>query len=208
MPHHGAAWVEWHRRRALPFDPDAFFAHTAGRTNEEILSEMMPGLGSHERAAASEEKEQLYRAIASRELSAIAGFDAVHRRARERGLRLAICTAAPPANMAVAFERFGLDRRVDTVVSPADGLRGKPHPDLFLEAASRLGVAPAACVVFEDAPLGIEAARRAGMRAVALTTSLPPSAFAEFPNVVACVRDFAEIDLDTLFDPTARVAHA
>ena len=208
MPHHGAAWVEWHRRRALPFDAATFFERTAGRANEEILSEMMPTTGPREIAAAAEEKEQLYRAIAARELTAIAGFDAVHRRARERGLRLAICTAAPPANMAIAFQRFGLARLVDTVVSPADGLRGKPHPDLFLEAASRLGVAPAACVVFEDAPLGIEAARRAGMRAVALTTSLPPSAFAEYPNVLACVRDFAAFDLDTLFDPTARVAHS
>jgi beta-phosphoglucomutase-like phosphatase (HAD superfamily) len=118
--------------------------------------------------------------------------------ARERGMKLAICTASTPENMALAFERFGLDAHVDTVVSPADGLRGKPHPDIFLEAARRLGVPAADCIVFEDAPLGIEAARRAGMPAVALTTSLPAQDFESFGNVLAIVPDLTTIDLAAL----------
>ena len=113
-------------------------------------------------------------------------------------MKLAICTASTPGNMALAFARFGLDAQVDTVVSPADGLRGKPHPDIFLEAARRLGVAPADCIVFEDAPLGIEGARRAGMPAVALTTSLPAQDFAMFDNVLAIVPDLTTIDLAAL----------
>ena len=54
-----------------------------------------------------------------------------------------MCTASTPKNIALAYERFGIDRKVQTTVSPADGLRGKPHPDIFAEAARRLGVAPA-----------------------------------------------------------------
>ena len=96
--------------------------------------------------------------------------------------------------MALAFARFPIDRWVETVVSPADGLRGKPHPDIFLEAARRLGLAPARCIVFEDAPLGIEGARRAGMGAVALTTTLPTAAFAGFPNLLASAADFRPLD--------------
>jgi beta-phosphoglucomutase len=101
-----------------------------------------------------------------------------------------VCTAAPPENIAVAFERFGMSGWVDTVTSPADGLRGKPHPDIFLAAAERLGVSPAACLVFEDAPLGIEAARRAGMAAVALTTTLPAAAFDGHANLMSTMPDF------------------
>ena len=100
--------------------------------------------------------------------------------------------------MALAFERHAIDAWVETVVSPADGLRGKPHPDIFLEAARRLGVAAADCIVFEDAPLGIEAARRAGMRAVALTTTMAADSFAGFDNVLAIVPDFAALDLSIL----------
>ena len=77
--------------------------------------------------------------------------------------------------------------------------RGKPNPDVFLAAAERCGVAPEHCIVFEDAPLGVEAARRAGMRAVVLTTTLPASAFAQFDNVIHIVSDFSELTIDELF---------
>ncbi len=62
---------------------------------------------------------------------------------------------------------------------------------MFLEAAKRCGAEPANCIVFEDAPLGVEAARRAGMRVVVITTTLPADAFAEFDNVIAIVDDFS-----------------
>ena len=86
-----------------------------------------------------------------------------------------------------------------TIVGAADVARGKPHPDVFLKAAEQLGAQPQDCIVFEDAPLGVEAARRAGMRAVVLTTTLPAEAFKEFDNVIAVVRDFSELDVEELF---------
>ena len=110
------------------------------------------------------------------------------------------CALPISANIAVAFERFGLGALVDTVASPADGLRGKPHPDIFAAAAQRLGVAAPRCLVFEDAPLGLEAARRAGMPAIALTTTLSADAFSAFPNRIATVSDFTALDPALLFD--------
>ncbi len=73
---------------------------------------------------------------------------------------------------------------------PSTILTAWPHPDIFLAAAERLGVPPAACLVFEDAPLGIEAARRAGMAAVALTTTLPAAAFDGHANLMSTMPDF------------------
>ncbi len=194
MPHHHDAWVAWHARRGLRIDADAFFAATAGRSNDEILSEMFPSATPAERVALADEKEQLYREIAAQRLALIAGSAEFVERARALGLRLAVCTASTPENMALAFARFPIRDWVETVVSPADGLRGKPHPDIFLEAARRLGLAAAQCLVFEDAPLGIEAARRAGMGAVALTTTLPGSAFAGYPNLMTSAADFRALD--------------
>ena len=198
MPHHHTAWEEWHRRRALPFDADSFFAATAGRTNAEIMRTLIPGATADDYLAMAHEKEALYREIATHSLELIPGFDALQAAARARGWKLAICTASTPENMALAFARFGLDTHMDAIVSPADGLRGKPHPDIFLEAARRIGIAPVDCVVFEDAPLGIEAARNAGMTAVALTTSLPAEDFGAYANVVDIVPDLTPIDLDML----------
>ena len=198
MPHHHNAWIEWHRRHGHPMDEPGFFASTAGRANAEILADLLPHLDAAAIDALAEEKEALYREFARPSLQLIGGAAELAALARSQGLKLAVCTASGLLNMQLAFERFGIGEWIDTVTSPADGLRGKPHPDIFLEAARRLGVAPEACVVFEDAPLGIEAARRAGMRAVALTTTMPREAFTGFDNVVAIVPDLQHFDLGAL----------
>lgn len=194
MPCHHDAWVSWHARRGLAIDADAFFAATAGRSNDEILTDLFPAASPAERIAMADEKERLYREAAATRLALVAGAAAFVETARAAGVKLAVCTASTPENMALAFARFPIRDWVETVVSPADGLRGKPHPDLFLEAARRLGLAPERCIVFEDAPLGIEAARRAGMSAVALTTTLPAAAFAGYPNLIASASDFRPLD--------------
>jgi beta-phosphoglucomutase len=148
MPAHQLAWIEWHRRHALTMDEPAFFTATAGRTNHEILLDMLPGRSAAEYELWVDEKESLYRQRAAASLGLIAGAQAYLQRARAAGFRLAICTASTPKNMQLAFDKFGLDAWVDTITSPADGLRGKPHPDIFLEAGRRLGMAPERCVVF------------------------------------------------------------
>ena len=195
MPLHERSWALWHAEMDLPYDEAGFFAATAGRTNLEILRDLFP---AHDEAALqpmAARKEALYREIAARELTLIAGAHEVIAQGRARGLKIAICTAAPPENIAIAFARFGLGALVDTVTSPADGLRGKPHSDIFLEAARRMGVDAAQCLVFEDAPLGIEAARNGGMAAVVLTTTLPADAFAGYDNVLQSIADFTDYTL-------------
>ena len=195
MPIHGETWRMLHDDHGLPFEPDAFFHQTAGRSLGEITADLLAHLPHEDRQRAGELKEARYREIAQQRLNMIEGVPAVHALARTLGVKMAICTAAPRANIRVAQERFAVLAQMDTVVSPADGLRGKPHPDIFLEAARRLGVDPARCLVFEDAPLGVEAARRAGMAAIALTTELDGEDFLHFDNLVGHMADFRRIDL-------------
>ena len=215
MPHHHEAWVEWHARRGVAMDAGNFFESTAGRSNAEILLDMFPQHSAAEHEAMADAKEAIYRERAARALTLIAGAQAYLEQARAQGFKLAVCTASTLPNMALAFERFGIDGWVETVVSPADFMsgsgagagarvRGKPHPDIFLEAAHRLGIAPAHCIVFEDAPLGVEGARRAGMKAVALTTTLDAAAFGAFDNLLAVVADFSAPELSNLLGPAQR----
>ena len=207
MPHHQSAWDAWHAQRGLPMNSADFFASTAGRSNAEILADLFPSHSADEHVAMADEKEAIYRAFAAQSLALIGGARAFVEAARAGGLQMAVCTASTLPNMALAFRLHGIDGWVEHVVSPADvasgpgpavPLRGKPHPDIFLEAAQRLGLAPEHCIVFEDAPLGVEAARRAGMRAVALTTTLGAEHFVSFDNLIAIAPDFTTLALADL----------
>jgi len=85
---------------------------------------------------------------------------------------IAVATSGTPQKVAFSLRETGLDRFFDVVVSASEVARGKPHPDLFLRAAERLGADPRACVVVEDSGPGVMAARAAGMKAIGLISSI------------------------------------
>jgi beta-phosphoglucomutase family hydrolase len=200
MGFHTQSWITFFERRGRDIDADEFFRTTAGRQGKEIIrSHMGEHLADEEVATLNHEKEAVYRELYAPHLKAVAGFEDLIADARSQGMSLAVGTAAPPANVAFTLDGLDLRRHFDTIVGATDVPRGKPHPDVFLEAAKRCGAAPEDCIVFEDAPLGVEAARRAGMRCVVITTTLPRDAFAEFDNVIAIVDDFSSLSLDALF---------
>ncbi|MEH6435511.1 HAD family hydrolase [Massilia sp. DD77] len=200
MAFHTRSWITFFERRGKAVDADEFFRTTAGRQGQEIIrSHLEAELADDEVATLIHEKEGVYRELYAPHLRAVRGFEELVAGAKAGGTRLAVATAAPPANIEFTLDGLDLRRHFDAIVGAADVARGKPHPDVFLEAARRCGVAPEHCIVFEDAPLGVEAARRAGMRAVVLTTTLPAASFEEFDNIVAIVNDFSELDVDSLF---------
>ncbi|MFC4931353.1 HAD family hydrolase [Massilia sp. GCM10023247] len=200
MGFHTRSWITFFERRGRAIDADEFFRTTAGRQGKEIIrSHLGEHLLDDEVATLNHEKEAVYRELYAPHLKSVAGFEDLIADARSQGIALAVGTAAPPANVEFTLDGLDLRRHFDAIVGATDVPRGKPHPDVFLEAARRCGAAPSDCIVFEDAPLGVEAARRAGMRCVVITTTLPREAFAEFDNVIAIVSDFSALSLDALF---------
>jgi beta-phosphoglucomutase family hydrolase len=200
MSFHTQSWIAFFQRRGKDIDADEFFRTTAGRQGGEIIrSHMGEHLDDAEVLLLNQEKESVYRELYEPHRKTVDGFDDLIAQAKLRGVALAVATAAPNANIAFTLDGLELRQHFDTVVGAADVARGKPHPDVFLLAAERCGVAPEHCIVFEDAPLGVEAARRAGMKAVVLTTTLPAAAFAEFDNVIHIASDFSQLTIDELF---------
>ena len=200
MAFHTSSWVTFFQRRGTAIDADEFFRATAGRQGKEIIRSYLGAqLGDDEVRTLNEEKESVYRELYEPHRKTVSGFDDLIAQATLRGVALAVATAAPNANITFTLDGLDLRKHFDAVVGAADVARGKPHPDVFLLAAERCGVAPEHCIVFEDAPLGVEAARRAGMRCVVLTTTLPAEAFAQFDNVIHIASDFAELTIDELF---------
>lgn len=103
---------------------------------------------------------------AVQEITAIAGIA----RDRQGSLKMAVASGGSRQIVSACLEATGLTKLFATVVTIEDVTRPKPAPDLFLEAARRLGVAPSRCCVFEDSPQGLEAARNAGMLAIDVRT--------------------------------------
>ena len=189
MPFHGESWRVFLERRGIAYEGDAFLRRSAGRTAAELMRELFGPLPDAEARALVHEKESVYRELFRPSFREIPGFRAFARAARASGIRVACATAGDAANIAFALDGLGMAGEFDAVVGAHDVARGKPAPDLFLLAAARVGIEPGACVVFEDAPLGIEGARRAGMRAVAITSSEPAARLAG-THVLAALIDY------------------
>jgi HAD superfamily hydrolase (TIGR01549 family) len=194
MPFHERSWEVFLTRRGVRATPEDFFRRTAGRTGVEVMRELFGSLSDDDAHAMVREKEAIYRELFAPVFREIAGFTAFARAAKAAGVRIACATAGDPDNIAFAVAGLRLHDFFDAAVGAHDVARGKPAPDLFLLAAARIGVEPEQCLVFEDAPLGIEGARRAGMRAVAIASSIPADELGAPAHVVACAEDFTTLD--------------
>ena len=193
MPAHAKSWDLFRRRHGLQISVEEILKRTTGRNGIECVRDL---LGHHlpedEAKRLIDEKEADYRAIFSHEFREVAGFAQFADRAMARGVKIAVATAGDRNNVDFVLQRLKLAQPPQAQVRGDQGLPGKPEPDIFLQAAKMLGQPPAECIVCEDAPFGIEAARRAGMRAVAICSTHRADELAG-PHVIASVRDFQEL---------------
>ena len=130
--------------------------------------------------AAKHRTYEIYLAMVPERLHAFPGAVELVRSCRKAGFKVAVASSADLVKIEANLRQIGLPPAAwDAVVSAEDAVRKKPAPDLFLAAARKLGVAAAECVVIEDAVNGIQAAKAAGMRCVAVAQSFPPEKLRE-----------------------------
>lgn len=178
MALHAEAFAAFVARHGLPPLDETMRARLDGKRNSDIFPELFGRALPHEllREYAAE-KETLYRDLSRGRLRPAPGLERLLAHLLARGIPMAIATSGPAENVRHTLAETALAERLAVVVRGDEVPRGKPHPDIFLAAAERIGVAPAECLAFEDAPSGVAAARAAGMRCVALTTSFSEQAF-------------------------------
>jgi beta-phosphoglucomutase len=152
---------------------EAQFAAGFGRTSREVIAEQwdVDGLSDTWIAAIDRRKEALFREIISHDFPAMDGAIVLIEALASTGYRIAVGSSGPAENVQLAIDRLGIGSYLSATVTGNDVKRGKPDPQVFLTAAERMTVPPACCVVVEDAPVGIEAAHRGGMRAIALAST-------------------------------------
>ncbi|RYY61145.1 MAG: HAD family phosphatase [Chitinophagaceae bacterium] len=168
--------------------------------NEELFERVF-GAGKYTADQVRElsmRKEKQYQADFLPHLKLIDGLEVLLQKAQQENIGLAIGTAAITFNVDYVLDRLGLRHFFPVIIGPEDVKVSKPDPEVFLKAAERLGVDPAACVVFEDAPKGIEAAKRAGMKAVGIS-SFHTAEELQNDNVLCVVADYNDPALGQLF---------
>ncbi len=191
MAYHIQSWLALLAEQGHTLTAADFHRHFSGKTNSETLREL---LGQELTAAAignlSERKEHHYRTLYRPHLQPIPGLIAFLDEATHLGVPMAVATAAGRRNIEFVLGELALTRYFQAIVGADDVENGKPAPDLFLAAADRLHVSPTQCLVFEDAPAGIEAARRAGMNTAVVLTSLTAQAAHTSAHVITAAPDY------------------
>ena len=179
---HAEAFSVFAERHGLPPLTSEDRARLDGRRNSEIFPILFKrDVPREEWQAYEHEKESLYRELSRGQLTPMKGLHDFIARLRADGIAVALATSAPERNVIHTLDELGLRNDFSVIVRGDQVPRGKPAPDVFLEAARQLGVAPPDCLVFEDAPMGVEAGKAAGMVVAALTTSFSEDQFQALP---------------------------
>jgi len=196
-------WLSWRDTMAaegMPVTREQF-VETFGMRNDAILPRWLGDRATTDIIQrVGDAKEELYRKLVRRDgLAPLAGAAEWLERLKEAGWRQAIASSAPGANVEVVLEVLGLAGLFEAIVSAEDVTAGKPDPQVFLTAASRLGVGPSQCIVVEDAAAGVEAARRAGMRSIGVSRDGRLAA----DLAVSSLRELAPDAFENLLKPTS-----
>jgi HAD superfamily hydrolase (TIGR01509 family) len=201
------AWREFSAAfRGVPLTPGEMAEHVHGRPNRHTLSYLAGHLlAASDVARLSEDKEQIYRRLCLAQGDGFRlspGAVPLLQQLAQAGIPRTIATASGRANVEFFRDHLGLDRWFDPaqIVYDDGTLPGKPAPDVYLRAASTLGLAPGACVVVEDSQSGIQAAHGAGIGyVVALGPAERHPVLAQLPGVDLVVESPAEMPLARLF---------
>jgi beta-phosphoglucomutase len=193
--YHFRAWREIMRdecKRDFSMDE---FKRTFGMRNLEMLRNVFgEGINLDQVDHLSNVKEARYRELVRTEgLTLLPGVESWLSGAQSAGWRQAVASSAPRANVDAVMDASHIHKYFDAMIAAEDVSRGKPDPEVYLQAANRLGIGPARCIVIEDAPAGVQGAHQGGMHCIGVLTSHPSLQ----ADIVA--QTLADIPFDTAF---------
>ncbi|MCP9753455.1 HAD family phosphatase [Ferruginibacter sp. HRS2-29] len=170
MQYHIMAWHRILNDLGFPITEHETKMQCYGKNNE-LLERIFPGhYNEEDKNRMSLEKETAYQENYRPHLKLIEGLEEFLKESKEAGIKMAIGSAAILYNVDFVLDGLNIRHYLDAVVGAEDVVNSKPDPETFIKCAAKLNVGPADCLVFEDSPKGTEAALRAGMKCIAITT--------------------------------------
>ncbi|HEY5772009.1 MAG TPA: HAD family phosphatase [Chitinophagaceae bacterium] len=168
--------------------------------NHELIERIFPGRFSEEaKNKMSIDKETQYQHEFRPHLKLLNGLDDFLKQAKKNNIKMAIGSAAIMFNIDFVLDGLNIRHYIDAIVSADDVAFSKPNPETFTRCAELLKVSAKDCLVFEDAPKGVEAAANAGMDCVVLTTMHTAEEFQQYKSIKMIASDFSSPELKDLF---------
>lgn len=182
-PFHFAAWRKIVEGRGRNYTKEDF-QESFGRRNDDILCSLFEDISSGEIESLSQRKEEIFRSLVRNNVKPLPGVLRLMDILDQQRFSIALASSAPYGNIELMLSEIGIKDRFHSIIGSDEVSKGKPDPEGFLKAAERVEVAPERCIVIEDAPSGVEAAKDCGMKCIAITNTHPRQALAGADLVV------------------------
>jgi beta-phosphoglucomutase family hydrolase len=195
VEYHFQAWREEFAKKGVDYTMAEFLRHFGQRNDTIIKDALGAGTLPDVVAAVNNAKQANYRRRVAGHVRALPGAVELIKALYGQGIRQAIASSSPTENIEIVLGELNIRDCFQATVYGNEVPDGKPSPQIYLRAAQKLGIAPGNCVVLEDAIAGVEGARRAGMKCLAVTNSHPGSSL----NKADLVTDtLVKVNMDTL----------
>ena len=169
---HLKSWLHFFEEHGVSMSEKEYKQKVNGRTMNEILPKIMGrDMSKDEIRELGGQKEATYREMYRPHIKPTEGLPEFLKQLEEHNIPFAVATSAPPENVKFTLENTGLKDRFSTIIDDTMVTKGKPDPEVYLTAAKTLDMPPERCIVFEDAILGIQSGKNAGMKVVGIATT-------------------------------------
>ncbi|PRD48144.1 HAD family hydrolase [Sphingobacterium haloxyli] len=191
-PYHAKAFEHFFDKYEIPYTEKEFEEHMYGKHNSYIMTHFFKReIIGEELKQLEDEKESLFREIYQAEVDPLPHYLPFLDDLKSAGFKTAVATSAPLANLKLILDSLQIDAKMDSLMASEDVSQHKPHPEVYLKSAEKLGVSPNGCVVFEDSFSGVTAALNAGMKVVGVLSSHTRD---ELPPCSLYINDYREIN--------------
>lgn len=196
-PYHLEKWVDLLNDHGIRFDPEELRKQTLGHRNDTAFRYFFGArLRDGDIQRLSEKLEEKFRKVFGPHVKPLPGLESLIAECRRAGVPMAVASSAMAKNVEFIVDRLGFRPYFRCLVSGDEVARPKPAPEIYLKTARKLGIEPSGCVAFEDSVVGVESAKRAGMKCVAIGSTFPLDELRNRADLA--VKSFEEVTLEKL----------
>ncbi|SFS31681.1 HAD family hydrolase [Sphingobacterium wenxiniae] len=197
-PHHAKAFEAFFDKYKIAYSDQEFEEHMYGKHNSYIMSHFFKRpITGDELLRLENEKEALFRELYKTQVETIPHYIPFLHALKAEDFKTGVATSAPKANLDLIVDALAIRELMNSILTSEDVTLHKPHPEVYLKSAERIGLDPSNCLVFEDSFSGITAAKNAGMNVVAVLSSHTRE---QLPECAYYINDYQQITPEIVKD--------